>query len=580
MIVKVHKILLVLLSGLLLLSCKGPEKEYVFIDEYRSGDILIPDSLATGALLNLRQAMQDVFWERAHVKNDKVKLPVSRKEMMERGIPPGYYRFLKRDVRMNNRNLKKMIKRDSVLRRSFDETPFETVFENNRKEYWKNRTNEENIHLTLIPPGKITDKVDFDIRAGIMNGTEQNQTLNVSLYWDKEDEASLLLADTLNLPAGKSDVLRLVMPTEGKAGKHKVILKVENGFQKITKSKPIEIITSDIRSIRQISGAWTGIYHWSEIEGKHWNQDIKKMTDSQWREMVRAMKKIEMNMIVIQEVFRNEYYVGKHSLTVDSYEGKAFYPSGLYPGRMPIAAEDPIEAILSEADRQGMQVLVGVGMFAWFDFTPESLEWHKRVAKELWDMYGHHESFYAFYVSEESGGGLDNWENTAEKRQMRKDDIVNFFREFKAWTNSFAPGKPVMLATNSFEVPNGMDTYPKLLEHLDILCPFGFARMPENDLTGKEAADMLQKVCDEAGAHLWFDLESFLFNPDNSLYPRPVDEIIHDLNLFDNFEKILCYQFPGVFNDPEMSVRIGEERTVGLFNGYKKYLDSLDNTNN
>ena len=32
---------------------------------------------------------------------------------------------------------------------------------------------------------------------------------------------------------------------------------------------------------------------------------------------------------------------------------------------MDIAAEDPIEAILSEADKQGMQVLMGVGMFAW-----------------------------------------------------------------------------------------------------------------------------------------------------------------------------------------------------------------------
>lgn len=70
---------------------------------------------------------------------------------------------------------------------------------------------------------------------------------------------------------------------------------------------------------------------------------------------------------------------------------------------------------------------------------------------------------------------------------------MNFFKEFKAYCNSFAPGKPVMLATNSFEVPNGMDTYPELLNYLDILCPFGFARMPEGDLTGKQAADMLQR---------------------------------------------------------------------------------------
>ena len=107
------------------------------------------------------------------------------------------------------------------------------------------------------------------------------------------------------------------------------------------------------------------------------------------------MHKIEMDMVVIQEVFRHQAYIGS-STTVEDYPGKAFYPSKLYPGRMDIAAEDPIEAILSEADKQGMQVLMGVGMFAWFDFTPESLEWHKRVAKELWDMYGHHESFLCF----------------------------------------------------------------------------------------------------------------------------------------------------------------------------------------
>jgi hypothetical protein len=219
-----------------------------------------------------------------------------------------------------------------------------------------------------------------------------------------------------------------------------------------------------------------------------------------------------------------------------------------------------------------MDVLVGVGMYAWFDFTPTSLEWHKAVAKELWEMYGHHDSFYAFYVSEECAGNLYNSEVEPERIQMRKDEIVNFFKEFKTYTNSFAPGKPIMLATNSMGVPCGADTYPKLLEHLDILCPFGFARMPEGDLTGYESAQTLQKFCDDAGSHLWFDLEAFLFNPDMSLYPRPIDQIVGDLTLLDNFEKILCYQFPGVFNAPEiMSRTVGEERTVELYNNYRDY---------
>jgi len=434
---------------------------------------------------------------------------------------------------------------------------------------------ENKVSLTLIPPGKITNKVDLDIRGGVVNETDTRQTYHVSLYWDKEKKDALLYETVVTLPAGKSETVKVVIPTKERVGKHNVIFKVTNEGKDYRKTKEIEIMESDIRSIQQISGAWAGIYHWSEIEGKHWNQDIKKMTDDQWKELIRSMNKLEMNLVVVQEVFRNEEYVGKHTTTVDNYAGKAFYPSRLYPGRMDITADDPIEAILSEADKLGMNVLMGVGMFAWFDFTPESLEWHKRVAKELWDMYGHHESFYAFYVSEESGGGLDNWEQRPEMRKKRKDDIVNFFKEFKAYCNGFAPSKPVMLATNSFEVPNGMDTYPALLEHLDILCPFGFARMPEGDLTGKEAADMLQKACDEAKSHLWFDLEVFLFNPDNSLYPRPVEEIIRDLNLFDNFEKILCYQFPGVFNDPKMSIRVGEARTIDLFNGYMKYLKEL-----
>lgn len=434
---------------------------------------------------------------------------------------------------------------------------------------------ENNVSLTLIPPGKITNKVDLDIRGGIINKSDQQRTFEVSIYWGREKRNTLLYESSVTVPAGKSETVKIVVPTKQRLGKHKVILKVTDGNRTYRKTKDIEVVESDIRSIQQISGAWAGIYHWSEIEGKHWNKDIKKMTDEQWKELVRSMHKVEMDMIVIQEVFRNEQYVGKHNTTVDSYAGKAFYPSELYPGRMDITAEDPIEAILSEADRLGMNVLVGVGIFAWFDFTPESLEWHKRVAKELWDMYGHHESFYAFYVSEESGGGLDNWEQQPDMRKKRKADIVNFFKEFKSYCNSFAPGKPIMLATNSFEVPNGMDTYPALLEYLDILCPFGFARMPAGDLTGKEAADMLQEACNKAKSHLWFDLEAFLFNPDNSLYPRPIEEIIHDLNLFSNFEKILCYQFPGVFNDSDMSIRVGEERTIDLFNGYMKYLKEL-----
>lgn len=430
----------------------------------------------------------------------------------------------------------------------------------------------EDFNLTLIPPTTITNKVDLDIRVGILNNCEEKKNIDVQVFLNSESINGIIYKSTISIGGGKSHEVKFSLPTKDKIGKNKIIAVIKDRGTIVRKTKEIEIIPSDIRSTRTIDGAWMGIYHWSETEGKNWNKDIASLTDKQWGEMTTSMHKIGMDIIVIQEVFRNQHYVGKHEQSIDNYDGKAFYPSKIYPSRMPIVAEDPIEAILSEADKLGMHVFMGVGMFAWFDFTEESLEWHKVIAKELWEMYGHHKSFYGFYVSEESGGGLDNGEKTDSLRIKRKSDIVKFFREFKEYCSTFAPGKPIMLATNSMKVPNALDTYPKLLKHLDILCPFGFARMPKNDLTGKEAAVLLQKLCDNEGSHLWFDLEAFLFNEDRSLYPRPMEDILKDLNLFENFEKILCYQYPGVFSDPTSDFRVGEKRTMTLFKDYRKYL--------
>lgn len=431
---------------------------------------------------------------------------------------------------------------------------------------------EDDVFLTLVPPGVMTDRIDLDVRTGVVNNSDDAKDVCVSVYLNEVSDSSLIYDGSLSMEQAASATLKFRLPLEGLEGRNRIIAVADDGRRTVVREEEFTILPSSVRSTEMIEGAWIGIYHWSEKEGLHWNSDIRQMTAENWREMVRAMHSAGMTTIVIQEVFRNEEYVGAHDLTMENYAGKAFYPSGLYPGRMDIACEDPLEAILSEADVLDMDVLLGVGMYAWFDFTPTSLQWHKAVARELWDMYGRHESFYGFYVSEECAGNLYNSETDPERIRMRKDEIVDFFREFKAFTESMAPGKPVMLATNSMGVPFGADAYPAMLENLDILCPFGFARMPEGDLTGYEAAQMLQKFCDEADSHLWFDLEAFLFNPDMSLYPRPIDQIIGDLTLLDNFEKILCYQFPGVFNSPEHMTRIvGEERTVDLYNSYKEY---------
>ena len=132
----------------------------------------------------------------------------------------------------------------------------------------------EKVGLTLIPPGKISNKINLDIRGGIVNRGNSLQTYQVSLFWDKEKKSALLCDTTLKISSSKSVVVKIMIPMKDKVGKHKVILKVSDGKRVYRKTKEIEVIQSDIRSIQQISGAWTGIYHWSEEEGKLWNHDI------------------------------------------------------------------------------------------------------------------------------------------------------------------------------------------------------------------------------------------------------------------------------------------------------------------
>ena len=40
---------------------------------------------------------------------------------------------------------------------------------------------EDNVYLTLVPPGVMTDKIDLDIRTGIVNSMDCEKDLSVSV---------------------------------------------------------------------------------------------------------------------------------------------------------------------------------------------------------------------------------------------------------------------------------------------------------------------------------------------------------------------------------------------------------------
>lgn len=161
--------------------------------------------------------------------------------------------------------------------------------------------------LTLIPPLSVTSAVSVDIRAGIV--PEKAGEYSIGIYIDSEDQDGLLCRQTVTLDKGESYHLKYVLPTAGKAGKHKIIMSVKTpDGGSYMKTDEITVLESARRSPGTIDGAWMGLYHWSETEGKMWNDDIRKLTARQWRMLVRDMLSLGMDIIVIQEVFRNQMY--------------------------------------------------------------------------------------------------------------------------------------------------------------------------------------------------------------------------------------------------------------------------------
>lgn len=425
------------------------------------------------------------------------------------------------------------------------------------------------IRLSICPPSPVLAGTPLDLRVAV-----DDAGVSTRIVLERED-------------AGGHEVVPIDpsrMLGEGRALRAETVARAE-GTLRITARivddageaseahAAIEVLPAD--APRTLGGAWVDIYHHSEPEGVPFNEDLRRLTDADWRDLVDAMHEVQQDVVVVSAVFHHYFHRGEHQATADDYPGHALYPSAEYPRRWPIASEDAVEAILTRADAHGMKVFLGVGIFAFFDYGKECLEWCERVVAELWVRYGHHDSLYGWYVSHEQGGGLHiPGLGTVEEQQT---EMIDFFAQFTSFVRALAPEKLVMLATNPFGMTGHDDAYRRLLPHIDVLAPFGFHRMPDGDLGEREAIDHLRALCAGSGTHLWADLESFRWPLVNGaeLRPRSVGEIADDLERFRDFEKILHYQFPGLMTGPRMRVGLGGLEARRLYDEYAARLARL-----
>lgn len=397
--------------------------------------------------------------------------------------------------------------------------------------------------VTLIPPHRISTQSFVEARVWSPSATK--------CRWISNDE---LIAE------GNCGALKHRFTKEGN---HLFRFEFMNDDGQVieAQTKSYEVVETGVRSTRTIDGCWVSLVHWSEDESRYFNTALKTLNHEDWIDQIRAMNAVGIKSILIQNVFDSAAYAGRHSMTADTFDGVAFYPSRLYPKRYPIACEDPIEAIFQAADECEMTVFLGVGLFAWFDYSPASLEWHYRVTDELFERYGHHLSLYSWYMSEEMLGSLyAHWEGVPEEQYT---DIAHFFHQYTAYVNKLTPTKPVSMAPNNILFHEYAKEWGEILPHLDILIPFAFARDPDN-LNIRE----IQEICDRAETRFWVDMEMFQFPFDEGLVPKSMEELEAEIRFYDSVEQIFGYQFTGLMNFPESKHDLGGEPAKQLYRDY------------
>lgn len=161
-----------------------------------------------------------------------------------------------------------------------------------------------------------------------------------------------------------------------------------------------------------------------------------------------SMASNHMNDVVLQWAANNYDKRAGNTRTV-------VYPTAL-PGYTRSTSTDVVERLLSQGDRTGVNVWVGLPVSdAWWDAYAYDPWWlgveadsAKLMARELWNKYGHHASFKGWYLSFE----LDNVHFGSASAQ---NNMIAFYQAVVGELRRLTPRTPVAIAP----FYNAMNTY-------------------------------------------------------------------------------------------------------------------------
>ncbi len=312
--------------------------------------------------------------------------------------------------------------------------------------------------------------------------------------------------------------------------------------------------------LKPIVGTWFEFQHHNVPEGKYWNPICRNFSEEQWREKIREIASVGMEYIVLLCT----------SLVYEDY-AESYFDSGIYPFAKDFACPNPIEVILDEAEKVGIKIFISVGFYGVWTQTfnnmtsPEVTARAFKAMEMLYRDFGHYKSFYGWYYPDESCIS-----------KYFDQEFIDYINRYSDFAHSLDKTKKTLIAPYGTNMLVADDHYVSQLEkiNVDIVAyqdEIGVQKATPDQTGAYYAA--LKRAHDKAGrSALWADMEVFEFEGTvyrSALIPADFERIKNQLEAISpHVEKVLCYQYMGLFNRPGTIAYCGHPDSIKLYNDY------------
>jgi hypothetical protein len=310
--------------------------------------------------------------------------------------------------------------------------------------------------------------------------------------------------------------------------------------------------------VKQITGSWFEFQHHATVEGVDWNPALARFTAAQWDAKIKEIADVGLEYLVLMATA--VYY-------------RAFYKTNIYP-RWELGCADPIEAVLSAADKYKVKFFIGGGFYGDWEsdqIITDPVGEKKRLQslEEIARIYGHHSSFYGWY-----------WPDEAFINPRYTPEFIRYVNTNSRLARQLKPNAKIMIAPYGTRVAIPDEEYVRQLDAMDVDIvayqdEVGVRKSKVTETSAffeglRKAHDRSQKV------KIWADVEIFEFENEvykSALMPASFDRVVRQLEAVSPWvDQILVYQYQGMMNKPDSPAFAGCQASNRLYSDYANWL--------